>query len=87
MDGERDELLLCPIRVPRKYLLCRKQYCPEVSNLFVSTTKRRNRCPKTPFGFGLVGSSGIPMGLLLKGLQIVLGQVTRSQENCYFIAV
>ena len=43
MDRDRDKLLLCPTRALRKHLPLAEQYRPEVSNLFVSTTKRKKR--------------------------------------------
>ena len=49
VDGDRDELLLCPIRALRKYLSWKKQYCPGIESLFVSTGVRKKRCLATPF--------------------------------------
>ena len=36
VGGERDELLLPPIRGLRKYLARMEQYCPAISGLFIS---------------------------------------------------
>ena len=41
VDGERDELLLYSPRAQTKYLSWMEQHCPNISNLFVSTTKRK----------------------------------------------
>ena len=39
-DGDRDKVLLCPIRTFRKYLSWTEQYRHEISSLFVSVTKK-----------------------------------------------
>ena len=43
MGGDRDELLLFPNRALRKYISRTEQYCPGISNLFASTTKRKKQ--------------------------------------------
>ena len=43
MGGDRDELLLCPIKAFRKYLARMEQYCPGISGIFVSTSQKKNR--------------------------------------------
>ena len=57
VSGDRDEFLLCPIHVLRQYLAWTEKYHPGVPDLFVSTSKRKKRCPKTPFCFRLDRSS------------------------------
>ena len=41
VSGGRDKLLLCNIRALRKHLSQTEQYCPGISNPFISMTKRR----------------------------------------------
>ena len=41
VDGDRDEMLLCPKRVLKKYLGGMEQYCPACANLFISVTKKK----------------------------------------------
>ena len=41
VDGDRDELLLCPIRALRKYLSWTEQYHPGIEGLFISTGMRK----------------------------------------------
>ena len=49
VDGDRDELLFCPIKALRKYLSRIEQYRPEIEGLFVSTGVRKCGCLVTPF--------------------------------------
>ena len=39
--GDKDILLLCLIRTLKKYLAWTEQYRPDISNLYVSVTKRK----------------------------------------------
>ena len=43
VDGDRDELLLCSISALRKYMSRTEQYCPGISNLFISMTEKKRQ--------------------------------------------
>ena len=46
LDGDIDELVVCPIRAFRKYLSRMEQYHHGIYNLFISLTKRNGvDCP------------------------------------------
>ena len=49
VDGDGDELLLCPVRALRKYFCQREHYYFGISNPFFSMTRERNVCHKTPY--------------------------------------
>ena len=70
VDGDRDELLLCPMRALKKYPSWMEQYLPDISNQFVSATEKDEQGPETPFRFGLDWSLTMHMHLLLRRIVI-----------------
>ena len=57
VDGDRDELLLCPIRALWKYLSWMEQYRLEFKGLFIATGMRKKRFFAPPFLSGCSRSS------------------------------
>ena len=53
VDGDQDELLLCPIRALCKYLSRTKQYRPEIEGLLISTGMRKKRVSNNIISFWL----------------------------------
>ena len=53
VDGDRDELLLCPIRVLWKYLSRTEQYHPEIEGILISTGIRKKRVSRNTVAFWL----------------------------------
>ena len=53
VDGDRDEHLLCPIRVPYKYLSQMEQYRPGIEGLFIATGMLRKRVSRSTISFWL----------------------------------
>ena len=51
MDGDIDEMLFCPIKAIKKYLIRAEQYHPTCSSLIVSMTKRKKQVAQNPFSF------------------------------------
>ena len=43
MGGDRNEILIFPVRALRKYLTITEQYCLGISVLFVSVSQRKKR--------------------------------------------
>ena len=43
VDGDREEILLCPIGALRRYLVRMEQYHPVISGYFVFTSRRKKR--------------------------------------------
>ena len=52
-DGNRDEMLFCPIRALWRYLSRTEQYRPDCKNLFVLTTRRQRAASQDTISFWL----------------------------------
>ena len=53
VDGDRDELLLCPIRALHKYLSRTEQYCSGIEGLFASTGRHKKQVSCNTISFCL----------------------------------
>ena len=53
VGGDRDELLLCPIRTLRKYLSQIEQYCPSIEGLFISMGRHKKKVSCNTISFWL----------------------------------
>ena len=87
LDGERDEMLLCPISALSKHL---PGWSSTVLGFPICSShcvRGRNGCPETPFCFGLDRSSALHKGLLPLSTADWLGFRHTSQKDCDFIAV
>ena len=88
VDGDRDELLQCPIGALRIYLVGMEQYHPDISGYFVSMSLRKERVSRNTISFWLESAiSHTYVSTSDENCQALWIKALKSPEDCHFFTV